>query len=58
MLKHHRTLATMINTLISAGFDLRRVEEFASTPEQTAELPDLAEELERPMMLQVSARKI
>lgn len=48
----------MINTLISAGFDLRRVEEFASTPEQTAELPDLAEELERPMMLLVSARKI
>ncbi len=58
VLKHHRTLATTINTLISAGFDLRRVEEFAPTPEQIADVPDLAEELERPMMLLVSAHKI
>lgn len=58
VLKYHRTLATTINTLISAGFDLRRMEEFAPSPEQIADVPDLAEELERPMMLLVSARKI
>lgn len=57
VLKHHRTLATTINTLIGAGFELRRMEEFAPTPEQIAKIPDLAEELERPMMLLVSARK-
>lgn len=57
VLKHHRTLAATINTLIGAGFELRRMEEFAPTPEQIAEMPDLAEELERPMMLLVSARK-
>ncbi|WP_283966290.1 class I SAM-dependent methyltransferase [Tritonibacter sp. AK171] len=57
VLKHHRTLATTINTLINAGFTLRRVEEFAPAPEQIAAMPELAEELERPMMLMVSAYK-
>ena len=57
VLKHHRTLATTINTLINAGFTLRRVEEFAPSPEQIAAMPELAEELERPMMLMVSAYK-
>ena len=57
VLKHHRTIATTINTLIGAGFALRRIEEFAPTPGQIAQNPGLAEELERPMMLLVSARK-
>lgn len=57
VLKHHRTLATTLNTLIGAGFALRRIEEFAPTAEQIDAMPDLAEELERPMMLLVAARK-
>lgn len=57
VLKYHRTLGTTLNTLIGAGFELRRVEEFAPTREQIEQLPELAEELERPMMLLVSARK-
>jgi hypothetical protein len=57
VLKHHRTLATTLNTLIGTGFELRRLEEFAPTPEQIAEIPELAEELERPMMMLVSAHK-
>ena len=57
VLKHHRTLGTTLNTLIGAGFELRRVEEFAPTREQIEQLPELAEELERPMMLLVAARK-
>ena len=57
VLKHHRTLATTVNTLIGPGFALRRVEEFAPTAAQIEAMPDLAEELERPMMLLISARK-
>jgi SAM-dependent methyltransferase len=57
VLKYHRTLATTLNTLIGAGLSLRRVEEFAPTCEQIEQLPELAEELERPMMLLISARK-
>lgn len=57
VLKYHRTLGTTLNALIDAGFELRRVEEFVPTREQIEQLPALAEELERPMMLLVSARK-
>lgn len=57
VLKYHRTLATTLNTLIGAGFILRRIEEFAPTSAQITAQPDLAEETERPMLLLVSARK-
>ncbi|MCH6202859.1 class I SAM-dependent methyltransferase [Brucella ciceri] len=57
VLKYHRTIATILNTLIKAGFDLREVKEFAPSREQIECAPALAEELERPMMLIVSARK-
>ncbi|MCD9147333.1 class I SAM-dependent methyltransferase [Pseudophaeobacter flagellatus] len=57
VLKHHRTLATTINTLIGTGFTLHRIEEFAPTPDQVAAMPELVEEMERPMMLMVSAHK-
>ncbi len=57
VLKYHRTLATTLNTLIEAGLRINRVEEFAPSPEQVAALPNLAEELERPMMLLVSAQR-
>lgn len=57
VLKYHRTLGTTLNTLIDSGFTLRRIEEFAPTHEQIEQWPDLAEELERPMMLLVSAQK-
>lgn len=57
VIKQHRTLATTINTLIGTGFELRRVEEFAPTPEQIKAMPELAEEMERPMMLLVSASR-
>jgi len=55
VLKYHRTLGTTLNVLIGAGFEIRRVEEFAPTPWQIEQTPQLAEELERPMMLMVSA---
>jgi len=55
VLKYHRTLGTTLDTLIDAGFVLRLVEEFA--PTQLEQSPELAEEIERPMMLLISARK-
>mgnify|MGYP001081885643 CR=1 FL=1 len=57
VLKHHRTLGTTLNTLIDSGFQIRRVVEFAPTTEQIAQMPELIEELERPMMLLVSAQR-
>lgn len=57
VLKYHRTLGTTINTLIEAGFDIGRIEEFAPTSEQIRQTPALAEEVERPMMVLVSAHK-
>lgn len=57
VLKYHRTLSTTLNTLINAGFEIAQVEEFAPTSAQIAELPELANEMERPMMLLVSAKR-
>ncbi|SMG54893.1 class I SAM-dependent methyltransferase [Paraburkholderia susongensis] len=55
VLKYHRTLSTTLNALIDAGFEIRQLDEFAPTPEQIEQMPQLAEELERPMILIVSA---
>jgi len=55
VLKFHRTLGTTLNILIDAGFQICRVEEFAPSAEQIQRMPQLKEELERPMMLMVSA---
>ena len=57
VLKYHRTLDTTLNTLIDAGFMLRQVVEFSPTREQIEEMPPLIEELERPMMLLISASR-
>ncbi|TPK11209.1 class I SAM-dependent methyltransferase [Mesorhizobium sp. B2-5-9] len=55
VVKHHRTIGTTLNALIRAGFTIEHVEEFRPTDAQIAARPDLAEELERPMFLLVSA---
>jgi ubiquinone/menaquinone biosynthesis C-methylase UbiE len=55
--KQHPTLGATLNTLIDAGFAIRRVEEWSPTPEQVVAQPSLAEELDRPMMALVAARK-
>ena len=57
VLKYHRTMATTLNALIGAGFQISRIEEFAPTPDQIEQVPALAEEMERPMMLLVAAQK-
>lgn len=57
VVKYHRKMSTILNSLIQAGFEILEVQEFAPTPEQIANHPALLEELERPMMLLVSARR-
>ncbi|WP_114944376.1 class I SAM-dependent methyltransferase [Microvirga calopogonii] len=56
VLKYHRTMGTTLNTLIEAGFTIRHVEEFAPSAQQVQENPALAEEIERPMFLLISAQ--
>jgi SAM-dependent methyltransferase len=57
VLKYHRTLGATLNTLIGAGFTIRHVQEWSPADDQVAANPDLADELERPMMLLVAAQR-
>jgi SAM-dependent methyltransferase len=57
VVKHHRMLGTTLNALIGAGFVLRCVDEWHPTATQIAAQPALAEEMERPMMLLISAQR-
>ena len=54
VVKQHRTLGTTLNSLIQSGFAIRHVQEWSPTPDDIAANPDLAEELERPMMVLIS----
>lgn len=56
VVKQHRTIGTTLNTVIGAGFTVRHVREWASSADQIAANPDLAEELERPMILIISVQ--
>jgi hypothetical protein len=55
--KHHRTLATWINTLIEVGFAISHVDEWGPTPEHIAAHPDWADDHQRPPFLLISARR-
>jgi SAM-dependent methyltransferase len=57
VVKQHRTMGTTLNSLIGAGFMIRHVQEWSPTADQVAADSDLAEELERPMMLLVAAQR-
>lgn len=57
VVKQHRTMGTLLNQLIAAGFTIAHVQEWGPTDAEVAERPELAEERERPMMLLVSARR-
>lgn len=57
VIKQHRTLGTLLNTLIATGFSIRQVNEWGPTDAQVAAQPALAEERERPMMLLVSVQR-
>lgn len=57
VIKQHRTIGTTLNALIDAGFAIRRVQEWSPSAGQVAANPDLAEELDRPMMLLVASQR-
>lgn len=56
VIKYHRTLTTYLNTLLQKGWELLQVVE-PQPPEEMLELEGMKDEMRRPMMLLVSARK-
>lgn len=56
VVKQHRSLGTLLNTLIEAGFTLSQMQEWGPNDEQVAAQPALAEERDRPSFLLVKAR--
>ena len=56
VVKYHRTLTTYLDTLLTNNFELLRVAE-PQPPERLMDVPGMKDELRRPMMLLVSARK-
>jgi len=57
VIKQHRTLGTLLNSVMRAGFTLEHVEDWGPTAAQLAAEPALRDERERPMMLLVAARR-
>ena len=57
VLKYHKTVTTYVNTLIKAGFEITGLVEPEPAPHLLDTVPGMRDELRRPMMLLVSARK-
>lgn len=57
VVKYHRTLTTYLNTLLQKGFLIQHVIE-PQPPEEMMDMDGMKDEMRRPMMLLVSARKI
>lgn len=57
VVKYHRTLTTYVNSLTKAGFEITGLVEPKPTENMLRSVPGMLEELRRPMMLLVSARK-
>jgi len=58
VIKHHRTVAAYLNTLIKCGFAIAQVEEWGPTEEQVQSQPALAAERQRPPFLLVGAKRL
>ncbi len=56
IVKQHRKMDTIINTLIDAGFKILHIEEWKPSGEQLNKNPEWSEELDRPLFLLVSAQ--
>lgn len=57
VVKYHRTLTTYLNTLLTHGFVIQQIVE-PQPPESMLDIPGMKDEMRRPMMLIVSARKV
>lgn len=56
VIKYHRTLTTYLNTLLQNGFVLQHVIE-PQPPKEMMDIPGMKDEMRRPMMLIISAKK-
>lgn len=57
VIKYHRTLSTYMNVLIQAGFTISAVKEPMPSEEMLKNIPDMQDELRRPMFLIIVAEK-
>ncbi len=57
VIKYHRTLTSYLNTLLKQGFRIKKIIEPQPGPEMLKEIPEMKEELRRPMMLLISVEK-
>lgn len=56
VVRYHRTVATILNSLVDSGFSIERVLEPVALPQAEATRPELAEERRRPPFLVMRAR--
>lgn len=57
VIKYHRTLTTYLNILLKHGFKIKEIIEPQPTADMLREIPEMKDELRRPMMLLISAEK-
>lgn len=57
VIKYHRTIATYLTDVMKAGFTISAVEEPIPSEEMLNTIPDMKDELRRPMFLIISAKK-
>ncbi|GAB2556524.1 class I SAM-dependent methyltransferase [Gracilibacillus alcaliphilus] len=55
--KYHRTVASYINEVIQAGFTIQEVQESVPSAEMLEQIPEMRDELRRPMFLMIAAEK-
>ncbi len=55
--KYHRTISTYLNDVIKAGFTISAVKEPIPSKEMLNTIPEMKDELRRPMFLIISAKK-
>ncbi|NIK75247.1 SAM-dependent methyltransferase [Paenibacillus castaneae] len=58
VIKFHRTVATYMNALLESGFQITKLSEPQPTAEMLANIPDMQDELRRPMFLMIAAVKV
>jgi SAM-dependent methyltransferase len=57
VIKYHRTISTYFNNLIEAGFRIQAVNEPVPPEEMLKSIPEMKDELRRPIFLMISAKK-
>ena len=57
VVKYHKTLTTYINSLLQTGFEICELIEPQPSEMMLDTIPEMQDELRRPMMLLISAKK-